>query len=127
DGLNAHEHGDAPPQWLINWFAGLGPDSRAVFGDGVIYGGDEATPGENMMKPQAFKGVAFTLQTTGGPVDIYLRVHAQTNPMGHMARFHSFESYLRDPSGNVSIMQGWLDYGTGDSAGPQSYPKNCGE
>lgn len=120
DGLNAHEHGSEPPQWLTDW-------SMSMFGHGLIYGGDEATPNENIAKHQAFKGAAFTLQTNSGPVQVYLRTHAQTNPMGHMARFHSFEFWALDPAGNVSLMQGWLDYAQGNAAGPNTYYKNCGE
>lgn len=99
DGLPAHEHGAAPPQWVTDF-------SMANFGHGLIYGGDEGTPRENELKHWAFKGYSVTFDG----VSIYLRNHMQGNPMGHMARYHSYEVYAKDAAGNVSFWQGWLDF-----------------
>jgi hypothetical protein len=45
-------------------------------------------------------------------VEFYVRVHANSNPLDRSARYHSYEAWARDPSGNVSHWQGW--YNTGD-------------
>jgi hypothetical protein len=108
-----HEHGDAPPQWVTDW-------SMEQFGHGVIYGGDEQTPNENAIKHNAFKG--FT--TTMDGVELYFRVHAQSNPHGRMAQFHSYEIYARDPSGNISFWQGWTDCGSPDT---NRFPRSQGD
>lgn len=100
DGLNIHEHGDCPPDWANQW-------SMANFGHPVIYGGDEATPNENAMKHQAYKG--FLTRMSG--VDLFIRHHSQSNPHGRSAAFHSYEVYARDNSGNVSFWQGHQWYG----------------
>lgn len=96
DGLNAHEHGDAPPDWASGF-------SRDNFGHGVVFGGDEATPNENAMKHQAYKGFLIRVKSQ----DVYVRYHAASNPMDRMVPFHSYEVYLRDSSGGVSFWQGW--------------------
>jgi hypothetical protein len=91
-----HEHGDEPPQWL------------AEKDLAIRYGGPEATPRENEIKHQAYKGFAFTdVKGQQG----YLRVHAASNPHDRAARFHSYEFYLKDVAGNVSQFRGWYDTG----------------
>jgi hypothetical protein len=90
------------------------------FGHGVIYGGDEQTPNENALKHNAFKG--FT--TTMDGVELYVRVHAQSNPHGRAAQFHSYEIYARDPSGNISFWQGWTNCGSPDTA---RFPRSQGD
>lgn len=108
DGLNPHEHGDAPPQWVTDW-------SMATFGHGLVYGGDErSAPTENTMKHQAFKGVAYRVNTKAGAcfVDLYFRYHAASNPHDRSATFHSYELYMRDCQGGISFRQGvyWVGY-----------------
>jgi len=100
DGLNVHEHGDAPPAWADKF-------STDNFGHPVIWGGDESTPSENNYKHQAYKGIAMT----ASGVDLYIRHHSQSNPMGRMAPLHSYEVYGKDGSGNVSFWQGWMFFG----------------
>jgi len=100
DSLNVHEHGDAPPTWANDF-------SQKNFGHPVILGGDEATPNENTMKHQAYKG--FTMTASG--VELYIRHHSQSNPHGRSAPFHSYEVYAKDGSGNVSFWQGHMFYG----------------
>ena len=90
-----HEHGDAPPEWI------------AQAGYSVRFAGDFNTPRENELKHAAFKGFEARFSN----VDIYFRVHAQANPMGRSARYHSYQVWARDPSGNVSHWQGWYDTG----------------
>jgi len=104
DGLNAHEHGDKPPAWADEW-------SMANFGHPVFYGGDEETAHENHFKHIAYKGTEHTFGVNGCSVDTYFRYHAQSNPLGRSAPFHSYEMYARDCAGGISFWQGW--YWTG--------------
>jgi len=101
DGLNAHEHGDKPPSWADDW-------SMANFGHPVIYGGDEETSHENHYKHIAYKGTEHTFSVNGCSIDTYLRYHAQSNPLGRSAAFHSYEMYARDCQGGISFWQGWF-------------------
>lgn len=104
DGLNVHEHGDKPPVWANEF-------SQKNFGHPVLFGGDEGTPNENAMKHQAFKGFTMNLND----VELYVRFHAQSNPHGRKAAFHSYEIYAKDTSGGVSFWQGWMFFGYPDS------------
>lgn len=100
-----HEHGDAPPAWANEW-------SQQTFGHPVVFGGDEATPNENLHKHQAYKGYTFTkVSDNGTEVNIYFRVHMMTNPMDRSAQYHSYEMYVQDATGAVSLWQGWLNFG----------------
>jgi hypothetical protein len=107
DGLNAHEHGDQPPVWADTW-------SMSNFGHPVIFGGDERSGEmEVTMKHQAFKGVAYRVNSGSScPVDLYFRYHAASNPMDRAFAFHSYELYMRDCQGWVSFRQGvyWVGY-----------------
>jgi hypothetical protein len=104
---NPHEHGDAPPVWANDF-------SVAQFGHPIIYGGDENSGVmENSMKHQAYKGVAYrTMQGSSCYVDVYLRYHAASNPLDRASAFHSYELYMRDCQGGISIRQGlyWVGY-----------------
>lgn len=91
-----HEHGDAPPAWI------------AAAGYNVAFHGSFNTSAiENTTKHTAMKG--FSTRLNG--VDIYFRVHANSNPLDRSARFHSYQVWARDPGGNVSHWQGWYDTG----------------
>lgn len=107
DGLNAHEHGDAPPAWANEW-------SMANFGHPVLFGGDErSSDTENTMKHQAFKGVSYQVnQASSCPVDLYFRYHAASNPMDRAFAFHSYELYMKDCQNGISFRQGvyWVGY-----------------
>ncbi len=59
DDLNVHEHGDAPPDWADEF-------SMASFGHPVMFGGDESTPNENVLKHQAYKGFLMDAVTPAG-------------------------------------------------------------
>jgi hypothetical protein len=92
-----HEHGDQPPSWI------------AQAGKQVMFHGHfNTSPAENTAKHAAMKG--FTDRFND--VDIYFRIHAASNPLDRMARYHSYEVWARDPSGNVSHWQLW--YNSGD-------------
>ncbi len=103
-----HEHGDAPPAWADTW-------SQATFGHPVVFGGDEATPNENLHKHEAYKGFLIDFFTTWPytvDMEIYARLHFQTNPHGRAAQYHSYEIYALDQlTGDISFWQGWLDFG----------------
>jgi hypothetical protein len=105
-----HEHGDVPPQWANDW-------SCAQFGHHVIYGGDEQTPDENLYRHKAFKGYGWTTTADNDvPVDLYLRLHMQTNPLGRAGRYHSYELYAGINGDVVGFWQGWLDFGPSPDA-----------
>jgi hypothetical protein len=80
----------------------------------VIFGGDERSGEmEVTMKHQAFKGVAYRVNTGSScPVDLYFRYHAASNPMDRAFAFHSYELYMRDCQGGTSFRQGvyWVGY-----------------
>ncbi len=109
-----HEHGDAPPQWLLN--AGYTPS--------FTWPGN--TPNENSIstKHSAFKGYSFTLEGS----DVYFILHNDVNPGGDASRFHSLQFWWRDPSGNVSALGIWLDFGPDNTTqtGPNIVPRGCG-
>lgn len=120
-GLNAHEHGDKPPAWADEW-------NMASFGSPVIYGDDESTPNENVYKHQGFKG--YLTRFNGG--EQYSRFHMMTTPVGQVGIFHSFEIYMRDPHGNVTFLQGWIDFAQGSALSANNstenyfqYPDGC--
>ncbi len=112
---HAHEHGDAPPAWADAY-------SMANFGYPVGFGGDESTPGEDANKHPGFKGYHTFFK--GG--EQYFRMHAMTTPLGQSGIFHSVEVYMLDPSGNVTFLQGWIDFAEGDSATENHFQSNCG-
>jgi hypothetical protein len=95
-----HEHGDAPPAWVLA--AGYSPSFTHAAN----------TPNENHLpyKHTGFKGYSARLNG----VDVYVIMHLDTNPSGHTSRFHSYQFWMRDPSGGVSHMHGWLDFGGDD-------------
>jgi hypothetical protein len=105
----AHEHGDAPPAWLTD--RGINPSYLHAHG----------TVGENVAywKHTGFKGWAGEFQVASGTVRWYGVFHLDGNPGGFGGRFHSFQLWALDPSGNLSQWSGWQDYGTGNSTGSQ--------
>lgn len=100
DKLNKHEHGDKPPMWTDDF-------SRKHFDHNVYFGGDEATPNENALKHQAYKG--FSMKVSG--VELYIRYHSMSAPTDRMSPLHSYEVYAKDESNNVSFWQGWMFHG----------------
>jgi len=123
DGLNYHEHGDKPPAWVEEFIS----NNADILGtDHLVFGGDEGTNGENVKKHQGFKG--YYVHFGGG--DQYYRFHMMTTPLGQTGVFHSLEIYMRDPSGNVSFVQGWLNFAEGGTFSNNSdnfyqHPDNC--
>lgn len=110
-----HEHGDAPPQFVLD-FLGVKSVNEAML---FTHAGN--TPGENMLnyKHTAFKGWYAEWTVPQGLVKWYGVFHLDTNPAGHTSRFHSYQLWVQDPSGNVSHFEGWVDFGTGNMTGPQ--------
>jgi hypothetical protein len=109
-----HEHGDPPPQWLIDWASQSADRPYPRFDHAAM------TPNENVpyWKHTGFKGWAAEFNGQR----IYAIFHLDTNPGGHVSRFHSYQLWILDLSGNVSYMRGWMDFGTGNSTGPQLVP-----
>jgi hypothetical protein len=110
-----HEHGDAPPQFVLDFMGVQSVDQAMLF----THAGN--TPGENMLnyKHTAFKGWYGEWNTNQGLVKWYGVFHLDTNPAGHTSRFHSYQLWVQDPSNNVSHFEGWVDFGTGNMTGPQ--------
>lgn len=101
-----HEHGQKPPQWVDDF-------ALANFGHPLIYGGDErSSEMEVTMKHEAYGGFNFTFTPNGCKVEGYLRYHASSTPADRAASLHSFEMYVKDCEGNITINQGV--YWTGD-------------
>lgn len=102
--IAAHEHGDNAPQWLLD--AGYTP----------AFDHAANTPNENSIahKHTAMKGWAGKF----GNVDWFGIFHLDFNPGGHVSRFHSYQLWLRDSTGAVSHMHGWVDFGEGLNTGP---------
>ncbi len=111
----AHEHGDAPPQFVLDFMGASSVDQAMLF----THAGN--TPGENMLnyKHTAFKGWYGEWRVASGLVKWYGVFHLDTNPAGHTSRFHSYQLWVQDPSGNTSHFEGWVDFGTGNMTGPQ--------
>ncbi len=116
--IHGHEHGDDVPAWAHEY-------SIDRFGHAVGFGGDEATPGEDAEKHPGFKG--YHTFFNGG--EQYFRMHMMTTPLGESGIFHSMEAYMLDPAGNVTFLQGWVDFADGDSLNGDTVnhlQTNCG-
>jgi hypothetical protein len=98
-----HEHGDAPPQWIADAGYTAGFDMHGGFHGNT-------TAQENTTKHRSMKAMHATI----GDQEVYLRLHFASNVLERMSRYHSYEMFLRDASGNVSHWQGWTN--TGDPA-----------
>jgi hypothetical protein len=100
-----HEHGDAPPQWIMD--AGY----MVAFDDhGGFHGNTSAA--ENAAKHPAMKGYLLDVQDyNGGAQQIYFRFHIASNVLDRMARYHSYEVFMKDAAGGVSHWQGWFNSG----------------
>ncbi len=107
----AHEHGDPIPQWVID--AGYAPK----------FGHMAGTPGENIAN---YKHTAFK-QWTGNfsGQDWFGIFHLDFQPSGRTSRFHGYQLWVRDTTGAVSAISGWLDFGVENSTLPQVVPL-CG-
>lgn len=109
----AHEHGDAPPAWVV------------AAGYEVRFDHAHGTPGETVAywKHTAFKG--WSGRFSDGQ-EWYGLFHLDTGPAGHASRFHSYQLWIRDATGAVSHFSGWMDFGTGNNTGPQQVI-TCGQ
>lgn len=95
-----HEHGDNAPTWLVKSEFRLGFDQTGGFMANT-------SEYENSVKHVGMKGFAATIKG----VEVYARVHLASNVLDRSSRYHSYELFLKDPSGGVSHFQGWLDTG----------------
>lgn len=100
----AHEHGDRTPQWVLD--AGYNP--MFVHGSG--------TPNENVpnYKHTGFKQWAGNFNGQ----DWFGIFHLDFNPSGRTSRFHSYQLWVKDATGAVSAISGWLDFGVGNNTFP---------
>lgn len=91
DGLNVHEHGDAPPGWVL--FSTHQPFTQSR---------------------ESHTGYKGTLQTdTGGKgVSSYLITHILTTFGARSHGDHDYQLWVKDPSGAVSYWAGVLDFGS---------------
>lgn len=100
-----HEHGDAPPDWIAAAGYKLAFDHAGGF-----HGNTSSI--ENTTKHAAMKGyLADFTDYVGGAQQVYFRVHIASNVLDRMARYHSYEVFMRDSTGAVSHWQGWFNSG----------------
>ena len=122
----AHEHGDAPPQWVLDYnrISGIGEagTGRPAFEHVAGTPNENGHDGGLWWKHTAFKGWAGRF----GTVDWYLIQHQDINPSGHPSRFHSYQIWLRDATGAVSHVSGWQDFGIDNNTAPQVV-ETCGQ
>ena len=96
-----HEHGDPPPQWVI----------ASGYPVGYDFPGN-TSPIENVQKHTSMKGFATTYKDKQGQnQEVYLRVHIASHVMERSVRYHSYQFFLKDSSGAVSMTQGWMNSG----------------
>lgn len=89
DGLNGHEHGDAPPQWVLD--SGNAPFTQ------------------DRESHTGYKGV-YAVSPTG--VESYLITHIVSTQMARNHGDHDYQFWVRDPeTGQVDYIAGVLDFG----------------
>lgn len=105
-----HEHGDDAPGWLKLWLETLGLPPEVHFG-----GANSTGIHENMEKHNAFKGYhapeGFSSFNLRQFVDVYVIMHASSNPGDRQTPVHSASLFTRDAASNVSYRQGWMKVG----------------
>lgn len=93
---DTHEHGDAPPQWVLS--SGLQPDFNA---------------GE---RHEGYKAMLITESNARGWVGrqkaIYFVFHAFSFPPAMRVQFHSYQLWVLHSDNTVSWLQGAVDTGT---------------
>lgn len=92
-----HEHGDAPPDWVLN--SGYLPLFMHAMGTG---------PAENSLKHACMKGYS---ESGPGGTQWYLIHHGCSMPFDRLSRFHSWQLWIREANTNISYLSGWVDYG----------------
>ena len=95
-GPQNHEHGDAPPQWVLD------SPIQPYFDKGEAHSG--------------FKGFHFIDydccdSSIGKGVEAYTLIHILSFPNARLTQFHSYQVWLLDEAGNVSYWQGKTDAG----------------
>ncbi|MBI5670810.1 MAG: carboxypeptidase regulatory-like domain-containing protein [Chloroflexi bacterium] len=107
--MYGHEHGSDPNP------------SGSLFAP-VVFGGDEATPNENVIKHNGYKifyihrSNTQNANPTSDPCDdVRVRVHMDVTPRERTGQYHSFEAaiaHCANGQRDVSYIQGWMDFGT---------------
>lgn len=107
--LYGHEHGDNPMP------------AGTPF-EPLTFGGDEATPHENIFKHNGYK-VFYLHRNNGNAIqdngdacdDLRVRIHMDVTPAARRGQYHSYEVDVAHCAGgqlDVSRLQGWIDFGT---------------
>lgn len=100
-----HEHGDAPPQWLVDAVNNSSLLPKPLFNH--MHG---TGPAENTAKHAFMKG--YRLVDPRGPrVEAYAILHGSGVIQERVGRFHSAQVWVKDSSGGVSYASWWNDYG----------------
>jgi hypothetical protein len=117
-----HSHFGAPPAWLTDWLGqrAHGPHSNTPHFDHVM----NTSALENTLKHPCMKGFHLGGATAGEhgllskQVDIaypgwelYAIYHGCANPPDRLARFHSLQWWIKDPTGTISYARHWIDAG----------------
>lgn len=107
--MYGHEHGSDPNP------------AGSLFAP-VVFGGDEATPNENVIKHNGYKifyihrsNTQNANPTTDPCDDVRVRVHMDVTPRERTGQYHSFEAAIAHCANgrqDVSYIQGWMDFGT---------------
>lgn len=107
-----HEHGDDAPAWVKAFLARHGAPPELRWATGPLSTG----PHENMEKHPGFKGfgatTGFASFNAHRPLELYVVMHASSNPADRQSPVHSSLLFVKDADGNVSFRQGWQQLGT---------------
>lgn len=121
-----HEHGDPPPQWLVDFVANdpsqhdPNMDHMGLSFNHVM----NTSAAENTKKHSCMKGFYLADGKAAGPfvelswiqksypdLEVYLIYHACANPPDRAARYHSMQVFAKDRTGKVSFWRFWIDTG----------------
>lgn len=86
-----HEHGDAPPSWVVN------SPLKPMLDNGEAHTG--------------YKGFLFSYQSSKGTVQVYAILHSISTPAARSHQYHNYMIWAKDPAGRVSYWQGMADFG----------------
>lgn len=121
-----HEHGDPPPQWLLDFVANdASQHAPNMDHAGLSFNHVMNTSAvENTKKHSCMKGFWLANGKAAGPhvqiswiqrgypdFEVYLIYHACANPPDRAARFHSMQIFAKDRTGAISYWRFWIDSG----------------
>lgn len=121
--LYGHEHGDPPPQWVIDAVA-MQHDPNMMHNGLSFNHAMNTSAAENSKKHSCMKGAYLANGKAAGPyvsvswvqkaypdLEIYLIYHGCANPPDRAARYHSMQAFAKDRTGAVSYWRYWVDTG----------------